>query len=113
MILETTQTVPLETWKDGSIRVKGSRLLVDMIINAHERGDTPEDIADSFPAVKPAEVYSIIAYYLTHKTEFEKYLAKRQAEAEEIRQKIESDPKHQARIKELRQKLLERSNNCL
>ena len=100
MTLETTQTIPLTLWKDGTIRVKGSRLLLDMIVNAHNRGECPEAIAEAFPSATVAEIYLIIAYYLNHKPKIDKYLVKREKEAEEIRRKIEADPKHQARIKE-------------
>lgn len=48
MTLETTQKVPLSLWQDGSIRVKGTRLLVDMIVEAHNRGECPEEIFESF-----------------------------------------------------------------
>ena len=99
--LETTQTIPLTLWKDGTIRVKGSRLLIDMIVNAHNRGECPEAIAEAFPSATVAEIYSIIAYYLNNKSKIDKYLMKREKEAEEIWKKIESDPKHKARIEEL------------
>ncbi len=111
MILETTQTVPLTVWKDGSIRVKGSRLLVDIIINSHQCGECPEHISESFPAVSVAEVYAIIAYYLTHKAKFEKYLAKREKEAEEIKKRIESLPNYRERGNQIRKMLIIRQQN--
>ncbi|MDQ3088020.1 MAG: DUF433 domain-containing protein [Acidobacteriota bacterium] len=111
--LETTQTFPLEVWEDGTIRVKGTRLLIDMIVNAHNRGECPEEIFESFPSTEytVADIYSVIAYYLSHKSKIDKYLTKREKEAEKIWKKIESDPKHQARTKELREKLLTRWEN--
>lgn len=113
MILETTQKVPLTVWEDGTIRVKGTRLLIDMIVGAHKRGECPEEIFESFPSdiYTVADIYSIIAYYLTHKEKIDKYLAKREKEAEKIWKEIESDPKYQARTKELREKLLARWEN--
>ena len=76
--LETTQTIPLTPWKDGTIRVKGSRMLVDMIIYAYKNGECPEDIFDSFPSdvYSVADIYSIIAYYLSNKEKFEKISGK-------------------------------------
>ena len=108
MILETTQTVPLTLWKDGTIRVKGTRLLIDMIVGAHNRGEYPEEIFESFPSdlYTVADIYSIIAYYLSNKSKIDKYLAKREKVAEKIWKELESDPKYQARTKELREKLL-------
>lgn len=113
MTLETTQQVPLTLWEDGTIRVKGTRLLIDMIINAHKRGECPEEIFDSFPSnvYTVADIYSIIAYYLTHKDKIEKYLAKREKEAEEVRKEIESAPGYQERKEDLRKKILERWEN--
>ncbi len=110
MILETTQKIPLSLWKDGSIRVKGTRLLIDMIVNAHNRGICPEEIFDSFPSDEytVADIYSIISYYLKNKKKIDNYLAKREKEAQEIQKKIESLPNYQENRKDLRKKLLTR-----
>ena len=110
MTLETTQKIPLTIWKDGTIRVKDTRLLLDMIINAHKRGQSPEEIFDSFPSeiYTVADIYSIIAYYLTNKSKIDKYLAKREMEAKEIKSQIESAPGYKERGEKLREKLLSR-----
>lgn len=103
MILEQTQKVPLTLWKDGTIRVKGTRLLIDMIVEAHNRGECPEVIYDSFPSniYTVADIYLIISYYLNNKSKIDDYLAKREKQAEEIWEQLESDPKYRARIEEL------------
>jgi len=102
MTIETTQKIPLTLWKDGTIRVKDTRLLIDMIVYAHNRGECPEAIFNSFPSKEYtiADIYAVIAYYLTHKPEIDKYLAKREKEAEQFWTKVESEPKYQARISE-------------
>lgn len=110
MTLETTQTIPLTLWKDGTIRVKGTRLLVDMIIDAHKRGEIPEEIFNSFPSndYTVADIYLVISYYLSNKSMLEKYMAKREKEAEKIWKKIESMPGYKERNEKLREKLLAR-----
>lgn len=110
MILEATQTVPLTIWKDGSIRVKGSRLTIDGIIYAYRQGEIPEEIYKSYPseAYTIADIYAIIAYYLSNKEKFDNYLIKREKEAEKIRKKIESMPNHQEKSEILREKLSSR-----
>jgi len=110
MILETTQKVPLTLWKDGTIRVKGSRLPVDRIIYAYQQGEIPEEIFESFPSVvyTVADIYLIIAYYLQNKSKMDKYLAKRKKEAEKIKQEIEAMPDYQEKSADLREKLLKR-----
>ncbi|MDQ3219474.1 MAG: DUF433 domain-containing protein [Acidobacteriota bacterium] len=104
MTLETTQKVPLTFWEDGSIRLRGTRLLLDMIVGAHQRGDCPEEIFEAFPSNEytVADIYAVLAYYLSHKEKIDNHLAKREAKAEAIWGKIESDPIHQDRINELK-----------
>jgi uncharacterized protein (DUF433 family) len=104
MTLETTQTVPLTFWKDGTIRIKGTRLLLDMIVGAHNRGECPEEIFESFPSDEytVADIYAVIAYYLSHKAKIDNHLAMNTKKAEAIWKKIESDPKQKARIAELK-----------
>ena len=104
MILQTEQKVPLTLWQDGTIRVKGTRLLIDMVINAHNRGECPEEIFESFPSdiYTVADIYLVIAHYLNNKSKFDKYLAKRRKEAEKFWNKVEAEPEYQARITELK-----------
>lgn len=110
MTLKTTQLVPLTKWQDGSIRVKGSRLPIDGIIYAYREGEIPESIFDSYPseAYTVADIYAIIAYYLSNKPKFDRYLAKREKEALEIRKEIEAMPNYKERSDNLRAKLLAR-----
>lgn len=106
MVLETVQTVPLTQWEDGSIRVKGSRLLIDTVISAHDRGECPEEIYQSFPSssYSVADIYSVIAYYLSHKAEIDSYLLERESEAEKIWEKIEAESSHIAFREELKKR---------
>ncbi len=104
MTLDAVQTVPLTQWEDGSIRVKDTRLLVDMIIYAHKRGLCPEEIYESFPSTSysVADIYAVIAYYLSHKVEIDAYLSYREKESEEMWKTIEGDPKYLAFRSELK-----------
>lgn len=104
MTVKTIQTVPITFWKDGTIRIKGTRLLLDMIVEAHNRGDCPEEIFEAFPSENytVADIYSIISYYLSHKAKIDKHLAQRTQKAQAVWKKIESDPQYIARIAELK-----------
>lgn len=106
MTLDAVQSVPLTQWEDGSIRVKDTRLLIDMIIYAHKRGLCPEEIYESFPSssYSVADIYAVIAYYLSHKAEIDAYLVHREEESEKLWRKIESDPQHLAFREELRKR---------
>ena len=106
--LESTQIVPLATWEDGSIRIKGSRVTLDSIVHSYKLGETPEQIADSFPSISLADIYAAITYYLTHTAEVEEYLRERELEADEVQASIESDPDYQAKKNQMRERLLAR-----
>ena len=94
----------LQMDETGTIRVAGTRIMLDILIGAYKRGDTPQEIAEGFPDLGLAVIYWVIAYYLDHQAELEAYLLEREKEAEKLRQHFESDPRN----KELRAKLIAR-----
>ncbi|MBA3631591.1 MAG: DUF433 domain-containing protein [Acidobacteria bacterium] len=89
--LTLLQTVPLTTWKDGSLRVVNSRITLDVIVNQFKLGATAEQIQEDFPNLSLREIYGAIAFYLEHIKEVEDYLRKRRNEAEETRKFIEEN----------------------
>ena len=104
MTLETTQVVPLTLTESGTIRVTGSRVSLDSIIWQYLQGHSAEQINESFPSLKLADIHAVISYYLNHSAEVEEYLRHQADKAEAIRRRIESDPQHQTRIAELRER---------
>ena len=81
---------PLYETEQGAVRVRGTRVSLDSVIYAYNSGATPEDIVRSFTTLKLRDVYAVITYYLGHQEVVEAYLARRAAEAAEIRKKIEA-----------------------
>lgn len=88
--LTLTQATPLIQEADGTVRINGSRVTLDTIIGAFQKGATAEQIQDSFPSLSLAQIYGAIAYYLDHEADVENYLGERRAEAESIKHEIES-----------------------
>jgi len=88
--LTLTQTTPLIQEADGTVRITGSRVTLDTIIGAFQKGATAEQIQDSFPSLSLAQIYGTIAYYLDHEADVETYLYERRKEAESIKHEIES-----------------------
>ena len=72
------------------MRITGSRVTLDTIIGAFQKGAIAEQIRDSFPSLSLAQIYGAIAYYLEHEAGVETYLLARRAEAESIKHEIES-----------------------
>jgi uncharacterized protein (DUF433 family) len=105
------EAVPLRTDQDGAIRVGGTRVLLEVVIGAYERGDSPEGIVRAFPTLKLADVYAAIAYYLIHKDEVDAYIRQVERDGEEIRRKIEALPTYKPLTREtLRARLEEKKN---
>lgn len=99
------EEVPLTQWQNGTIRVIGSRVTLDTIVGCMQMGDTPEEIHEGFPSLTLVQINTIIDWYLNNQVEADEYLMEQEAEAERIRQEIESEPEYQARRQELRRRI--------
>ncbi len=109
--LEKTQTLPLRLTEDGTIRVADSRVSLDSIVHHYKLGASAEQIAQKFPALDLADVYSAITYYLNHEQAIEEYLRQQETEGDKVREKIESDPQYQKKSAGLRARLLARQSD--
>src|SRR5262249_48949563 len=96
---------PLTRLENGAYRVTGTRIGLELVIEAYKEGASPEEIVDSFDSLRLADVYTVIGYYLDHKEEVDEHLRQEDREAEELRCMIEAS---QPPREELRQKLLAR-----
>lgn len=68
--------------RDGGYFVAGTRVSLDSVVCAFQRGHSPERILERFPMLgKLARVYGAIAFYLDHQPEMDAYL---QASAREF-----------------------------
>src|SRR6266508_5648912 len=106
--LEETISMPLVVTEHGTIRIKGSRVSLDSIVHHFKLGATAEQIVQSFPSLSLGDVYSSIAYYLTHRPEIEEYLQQQKTSANALQEQLESNPSYQSEIAELRSRILGR-----
>lgn len=61
--------------RSGGYYVAGTRISLDSVVCAFNRGDSPERILERYPLLgKPARVYGAIAFYLDHQAEIDAYL---------------------------------------
>jgi len=88
--LSTTETIPFETGADGVVRISKTRVTLDALIAAFSEGATAQEIAQQYPSVPLADVYSVLGYYLRRPSEVQSYLNQRRAEAERVRVDNES-----------------------
>jgi uncharacterized protein (DUF433 family) len=82
--------LPLRQEEDGAIRIGKTRVLLELVIQAHLEGLNPPEIVNRYPSLQLADVYAVVTFYLRHKDEVEAYLRSCEEEAEIIRKKIEA-----------------------
>jgi uncharacterized protein (DUF433 family) len=69
--------------RDGGYYVAGTRISLDSVVYAFNRGDSPDSILEEFPLLdKVSRVYGAIAFYLDHKPGIDKYLEETEREFE-------------------------------
>src|ERR1700720_3855907 len=76
----TTETISLSKGGDGVYRVGGTRVTLDLVVRAFNRGATAEEIVQKFPSLELSDVYQVIGYYLKYRPELAEYLKTREIE---------------------------------
>jgi uncharacterized protein (DUF433 family) len=71
------EKIPLPKDVHGVFRVGGTRVTLDMVVHAFDRGATAEKIVQDFPSLELSDVYQVIGYYLKHTGEFADCLRQR------------------------------------
>lgn len=66
--------------RDGGYWISGTRISLDSVVYAFQRGAAPESILRSFPLLTLEQVYGSIAYYLAHEQQINDYLRRGEAE---------------------------------
>jgi uncharacterized protein (DUF433 family) len=84
------ELAPLQTDRDGVIRVGKTRVTLDTVIQAFNEGATPEEIAQQYPSLDLTDIYATIAFYLRHREAVEAYLAERAQLAQTVRRENEA-----------------------
>jgi uncharacterized protein (DUF433 family) len=84
-----TLSIPLYESPPGILRVGKSKVLLELVIHAFQRGQTPESIVQSYDTLNLADVYAVISFYLANPTPIDEYLRHRDASASDLRAKFE------------------------
>jgi len=75
--------------RDGGYFIKGTRVSLDSAVYSYLRGESPEGIAESFPALGLEEIFGALAFYLANRATVDQYLDEGRRDFEALR--------HQAR----------------
>jgi uncharacterized protein (DUF433 family) len=73
--------------RDGGYWVAGTRVSLDSIVYAFQRGASPESIQRSFPLLSLEQIYGAITFYLGHQHEVNSSLRQGEADFDDLRTK--------------------------
>ncbi|WP_096599401.1 DUF433 domain-containing protein [Calothrix sp. NIES-2100] len=80
-------------YRNNAYLVAGTRISLDSIVYAFQKGLSPESIVQSFPLLTLEQVYGAIAFYLANRAEIDTYLADEEAAFDAMPQPIQTtDP---------------------
>jgi uncharacterized protein (DUF433 family) len=76
--------IPLVKDAQGVYRVGGTRVTLDLVVRAFNRGATAEEIVQKYDSLQLPDVYQVIGYYLKHADELAEYFENREREEEAL-----------------------------
>lgn len=76
--------IPLARDTHGAYRVGGTRVTLDLVVRAFNRGATAEEIVQKHDSLRLPDVNQVIGYYLTHTDELAEYFETRVREEESL-----------------------------
>ena len=84
----------------GTIRLAGTRVSLDSVVYAFNRGESAEEIQRNLPTLTLEEVYAAISLYLAHKVQVDEYLREQETHYEQMRaQSRRDDPERYERLR--------------
>jgi uncharacterized protein (DUF433 family) len=79
--------------RNGGLYVAGTRVSLDSVVIRFQQGASPENIGQSFPALRLAQVYGAIAYYLENEEAISQYIAEGEREFDQSAEPLsQTDP---------------------
>lgn len=98
---------PLHMDAHGVLRIGGTRVTLETVMQAYFEGSSPEEIALRYDSLSLADIHATLAYYLRRKTELDEYLNARQQQSQQVRKQVEE----RQGLQRIRERLVARSKN--
>jgi uncharacterized protein (DUF433 family) len=101
---------------EEEIRIKGTRIGIEIVLSEYLAGRTAEEIALNYPALSLEQVHASVTYYLHNRSAMDRYLARWRAFGSEARAAQEQNlPEVVLRLREIarerRARLVSRSEH--
>ena len=93
-------TVPLREDPAGVLRIGHTAVLLEVVVQAFQSGATPETIVQSYDTLSLPDVYAVLAYCVTHREEIDEYMRRCDAEAADVRRRVEATHRDQSGVRE-------------
>ena len=91
--------------RKGGYFIKDARVSLDSVVYAFLRGESPEAIAESFPALHLEQIFGSLAFYMAKREVVDQYLRQGQGEFEALRKQARREnPALYRKLAEARQK---------
>lgn len=91
--------------RSGAYLIGETRVSLDSVVYAFLRGESPEGIAESFPALTLEQILGSLAFYLANREKIDQYLSQGKLDFELLRQQAhQNNPSLYARLADARQK---------
>lgn len=77
--------------RNGGYFIEGTRISLDSVVQAFLRGESPEGIAESFPALELEQIFGALTFYTANRDLVDRYLSQGRREFEALRQRARRD----------------------
>jgi uncharacterized protein (DUF433 family) len=84
------QPAPIQADDEGVLRVGGTRVRLETIVNAFKSGSAAEEILLKYPSLNLTDIYAVITYYLWSREDVEAYMEERRRVEESVRRQNET-----------------------
>jgi uncharacterized protein (DUF433 family) len=89
--------------RDGGYFIKDARVSLDSVVYAYLRGESPEGIAESFPALGLEQIFGALAFYVANREIVDDYLSEGRSEFEMLRRQArQRNPSFYAKLDQAR-----------
>jgi uncharacterized protein (DUF433 family) len=79
--------------RNGGYYVAGTRISLDSVVYAFLRGESPEGVAESFPALTMENIFGALSFYLANRDLVDQYLREGKQEFDLLREQArQKDP---------------------
>jgi uncharacterized protein (DUF433 family) len=91
--------------RNGVYYIADTRVSLDSVVYAFLRGESPEGIAESFPALVLEQIFGALTFYMANRELVDRYLGEGQREFEALRQQARREqPALYAKLAEARRR---------